>query len=241
MPSSDTVTACSLTGSVPPGMTAAPGPLPGSGTSPYYCALSMVSAPTAAGQYAFNLQATDNSTPPQNNLRSYVLTIRPDFTFATSALAPGVQGRSYGVSPLSQAEATNIGATLGGLAVGNAPLTGCTLVSPSNLGLSVALDTTKTQCLLSSTSVATAVYFGHGECNRDADYRLGRNRHCSGPWGCFNSCGFSCSLDGESLPHPQLKSGFYLGDRSNWSRVWNGHALLREVPVCRWCLRQAAA
>ena len=154
----DVVNACSLFGTVPAGMSTAPGILPGSGSSPYYCVLSMASAP-AAGQFGFTLQTTDGSNPVQTASQAYVLTIRPDFSFTTSALAPGVQGRSYGVSPLSQPETTNIGTTQGGLTAGNAPLTGCTLAGPSNLGLSVSLDATKTQCLLSSASLTSSGAF----------------------------------------------------------------------------------
>ena len=148
----DVVTSCSLTGSVPSGMTAAPG-TPSSGAADY-CVLSMSSA-SAAGTYSFTLQAADASTPAKVASQTYTLSIRPDFTFTTAALAQGVQGRTYGVAPLSQPEATNIGTTQGGLTVGNAPLTACTLVSvtPSNPGLAVALDATKTQCLLSSSSL----------------------------------------------------------------------------------------
>ena len=157
---SDVVTACSLTGSAPAGMTAAPGTLPGSGASAYYCALTISSA-SAPGQYNFTLQAADSSTPPQTNSHSYALTIRPDFTFTTPTLAQGVQGRTYGVAPLSQPDATNIGTTQGGITVGNGPLTACSLasVTPSNPGLTVALDATKTQCFLSSTSLTTAGTF----------------------------------------------------------------------------------
>lgn len=158
----DVVTACSLSGSgVPSGMTAAPGTLPGSGGAAYYCVVAMPSA-SAPGQYTFTLQATDNSFPRQNASQSYALGIRPDFVFTTAALAQGVQGRSYGVAPLSQPEATNIGGTQGGLTIGNAPLTGCAFVSvtPSNPGLSVGLDSTKTQCLLSSAALTATGTFG---------------------------------------------------------------------------------
>ena len=107
----DLVTACTLSGSFPSGMTAAPG-APSSGSA-YYCVLAMPSAP-AAGQYHFTLLAADGSTPAKTGSHSYTLAIRPDFTFAATALAPGVQGRPYGVTPLSQPEATNVGATQGG-------------------------------------------------------------------------------------------------------------------------------
>jgi hypothetical protein len=155
----DVVTSCTLSGSPPSGMTAVPGnPTPGAGMT--YCVLTMSPAP-AAGQYGFILRATDSSTPPKTASQSYTLSIRPDFTFTTATLAQGVQGRSYGVSPLSQPEATNIGTTQGGLTVGSAPLEACTLVSvtPSNPGLTVALDATKTQCLLSSPSLTAAGTF----------------------------------------------------------------------------------
>ena len=117
----DVVTACSLTGSAPAGMTAAPGTLPGLGATPYYCVLTISSA-AAPGQYNFTLRAADSSTPPQTTSRAYTLTIRPDFIFTTSTLAQGVQGRSYGIAPLSQPEATNVGTTQGSTTVGNGPL-----------------------------------------------------------------------------------------------------------------------
>ena len=138
----DVVSSCSLSGNYPTGMKAAPGAL--SSGPAYYCVLTMSSAP-AAGQFDFTLDAADSSSPPQTATYAYTLSIRPDFSFTTAALAPGVQGRTYGIAPLSQPEATNIGTTLGGLTVGNAPLTACTLVSvtPSNPGVTVALDATK--------------------------------------------------------------------------------------------------
>lgn len=154
----DVVTACTLSGSFPSGMTAAPG-APSSGAA-YYCVLAMSFAP-AAGQYNFTLQAADGSTPVKTASQAYALSIRPDFTFTTAALAPGVQGRAYGVTPFSQPEATNIGTTQAGLTVGNAPLTACSLVSvtPSNPGLTVGLDATKTQCLVSSPALSGAGTF----------------------------------------------------------------------------------
>ena len=157
----DVVASCSLSGnSVPSGMTVVPGALPGSGGTAYYCILGMPSAP-AAGQYTFTVQAADNSTPPITGSYAYTLTILPEFAFTTSTLAQGVQGRTYGVAPLSQPVATNLGTTQAGLTVGNGPLTACTLVlvTPSNPGLTVALDSTRTKCLLSSSSLTTSGTF----------------------------------------------------------------------------------
>ncbi len=137
------VSLCTLSGSVPVGMTATE-----SGSE---CVLSIPSAP-AAGTYNVALTARDNSTPPRSDSRPYTLVIRSEFRFTTTSLADGVQGRSYGTpAPLSQPEATNVGAT-----AGNGPLTACNLVSvtPFNPGLALELDAAHGQCLLSSNSLA---------------------------------------------------------------------------------------
>ncbi len=149
----DSVTACALTGTFPAGMTAAPGTVAGAAS---YCVLTMASAPAAA-KYSFTLNATDQSTPAKTASQSYSITVHPEFTYSTSSLAPGVQGRTYGVSPLAQTESTNIGSTVGGITVGNGPLTACTvLATPSNPGLAAAVDSTGTKCVLTSNSLTPA-------------------------------------------------------------------------------------
>ncbi len=147
------VSACKLAGSSPAGMTAASGTVAGAAS---YCVLTMASAPTA-GKYSFTLQAADSSTPAKTASQTFSLNVRPEFTFSTTSLAQGVQGRTYGVSPLAQTENTNIGSTVSGLTAGNAPLTACTVsATPANPGLSVALDSTSSKCVLTSNSLAPA-------------------------------------------------------------------------------------
>ena len=149
----DLVTSCALTGSIPTGMTTAPGTVAGAAS---YCVLTMASAPVA-GEYSFTLKASDSSTPAKTASQPYSLTVHPEFTYTTTSLAQGVQGRAYGVSPLAQTETTTMGSTISGITVGSGQLTACSVsATPANPGLTAAVDPTGTKCMLSSNTLTPA-------------------------------------------------------------------------------------
>lgn len=129
----------------------------------------------AAGTYPFSISVTDSPIPASNQTVAAVpagtvtlplnLVVRPEFAITQAALADGVQGRTYGVSPLAQPVATDLSATALSESgepteAGNGPITGCALsVAASNPGLTVAPS--QNNCLLESVSpVATAPTYG---------------------------------------------------------------------------------
>jgi hypothetical protein len=88
----DFVAGCVLSGNIPAGLSARPGAV-----SPYdstECLLVLAAGNKAApGKYNFSLAATDSTSPPTTFTVTYTLTVRPEFTFTTAALAQGVSGR----------------------------------------------------------------------------------------------------------------------------------------------------
>lgn len=129
----------------------------------------------AAGAYPFNISVTDSPIAASNQTVLAVpagtvtlplsLVVRPEFTITQAALADGVQGRTYGVSPLAQPVATNLSAAVLSESgepteAGNGPVTTCAVsVAATNPGLSVAPS--QNNCLLESINpVATASTYG---------------------------------------------------------------------------------
>lgn len=129
----------------------------------------------AAGAYPFSISVTDSPIAASNQTVLAVpagtvtlplrLVVRPEFTITQATLADGVQGRTYGVSPLAQPVATNLSAAplseSGEPAeAGNGPVTSCALsATASNPGLSVAPN--QNTCMLQSVSpVAVASTYG---------------------------------------------------------------------------------
>lgn len=129
----------------------------------------------AAGTYPFSISITDSPIPASNQTVAAVpagtvtlplnLAVRPEFTITQAALVDGVQGRTYGVSPLAQPVATDLSATVLSESgepteAGNGPITSCALsVTASNPGLTVAPN--QNNCMLESLSpVATASTYG---------------------------------------------------------------------------------
>lgn len=129
----------------------------------------------AAGTYPFSISVTDSpigasnqalpAVPPGTVTLALNLVVRPEFTITQAALADGVQGRTYGVSPLAQPVATDLSATVLSESgepteAGNGPVTVCALsVASANPGLSVAPN--QNNCMLESVSpVAIAPTYG---------------------------------------------------------------------------------
>ncbi|MGA3323475.1 MAG: hypothetical protein ABSF45_03320 [Terriglobia bacterium] len=153
-----------VSGTLPAGLTWTNGP----GAS--QCTLGgTVTATDAVKSYAITVQATDTSQPPKTDSLPYTITVRADYTITQAALVDAVAGRTYGTGtgclPLSactQTTTTSLAATEpatvgSGAALGNGPLTACTLlVTPSNPGLVAAVDATHSQCLISSAGVTGA-------------------------------------------------------------------------------------
>ncbi|MGH9467528.1 MAG: beta strand repeat-containing protein, partial [Terriglobales bacterium] len=129
----------------------------------------------AAGTYPFSISVADSPIASSNQTLPAVpagtvtlplnLVVRPEFAITQAALADGVQGRTYGVSPLAQPVATDLSATALSESgepteAGNGPVTACALsVTASNPGLAVAPN--QNNCMLASASpVAVAPTYG---------------------------------------------------------------------------------
>ncbi|MGH9401409.1 MAG: hypothetical protein ACRD2P_04795, partial [Terriglobia bacterium] len=129
----------------------------------------------AAGTYPFSISMTDSPLATSNQTLPVApagtvtlplnLVVRPEFTITQATLADGVQGRAYGVSPLSQPVATDLSAAAISESgepteAGNGPITSCVLsVSATNPGLSLAPS--QNNCLLQSAApVAIAPTYG---------------------------------------------------------------------------------
>lgn len=129
---SGALSSCSVvSGALPTGLSWSVSPI-----QPSNCILSG-SAVGAAGPYTIVMQATDTSSPPKTDQLPYTLTVRNDFSICagpSSAVVPclasspsavttsfpdAVQGRSYGVTPLSQIIQTNLNGSADASPVGH--------------------------------------------------------------------------------------------------------------------------
>ncbi|MGA2984967.1 MAG: hypothetical protein ABSG32_14235 [Terriglobia bacterium] len=120
------------------------------------------SAVGAAGGYPVVVQATDTSAPPKTDQLPYTLVVRNEYSVTTTSLADGVQGRTYGIAPLSQLINTNlVGTSTPSVGqnneFGNGPFqvgATCT-IAPSNPGLALTLSAAQSDCTLASTAPLT--------------------------------------------------------------------------------------
>ena len=125
-----------------------------------------VTATDAVQTYSVTVQATDTSTPAKTDSLPYTLTVRKDYTITQATMVDAVVGRTYGTgtgclptSACTQTTTTSLAATEpatvgSGSALGNGPLTACTLlVTPSNPGLVATVNAAQSECLISSAGV----------------------------------------------------------------------------------------